>query len=120
MSSKTENRKRGDRGERRTALYLILRGYRILERNYTFGHKEIDIIAKKRNVIAFVEVKTRSADQAAPPSSAVTQKKRYNVISAAKGYCMTHPTEGMVLRFDVSEVTVKGRINYIENAFSGQ
>lgn len=120
MSSKTEKRKRGDRGERRTALYLILHGYRILERNYTFGHKEIDIVAKKGKVIAFVEVKTRSAERAAPPSSAVTQKKQYNVISAAKGYCMTHETGGMSLRFDVAEVTVKGKLNYIENAFSGQ
>lgn len=117
---KTEQRRRGDRGERRTALYLMLRGYRILERNYTFGHKEVDIIASKGRVIAFVEVKTRTDAQTVLPQSAVTEKKRFNVIQAAKGYCMERGITGRVIRFDIAEVPVKGRINYIKNAFPGQ
>lgn len=117
---KTENRRTGDRGEKRTALYLMLRGYRILERNYTFGHKEIDIIAQKGRTLAFVEVKTRSEGSAAAPQASVTLKKQANVISAAKGYCMINGTNGRVIRFDIAEVPVKGRINYIKNAFSEQ
>ena len=116
---KTKQRMTGDRGERRTAFYLMLRGYRILERNYTFGHKEIDIIASKGSVIAFVEVKTR-ADMSVAPQASVTEKKRYNVIQAAKGWCMQNGAEGRIIRFDIAEVPVKGRINYIKNAFSGQ
>ncbi|MCR5809102.1 MAG: YraN family protein [Clostridiales bacterium] len=117
--NKTEKRRTGDRGERRTALYLILRGYRILERNYTYGHKEIDIIASKGKTIAFVEVKTRS-DLSVAPQTAVTLKKRQNVITAAKGYCLYHDIKEKTLRFDIAEVPVKGRINYIKNAYSGQ
>ena len=120
MSRKTQNRKTGDRGERRTALYLILRGYRILERNYTYGHKEIDIIAARGDVLAFVEVKTRSDVSVTKPQSAVTADKMNNLIIAAKGYCLTHDISKKSIRFDISEVPVKGKIHYIKNAFSGR
>lgn len=119
MTKKTQNRRTGDRGERRTALYLILRGYRILERNYTFGHKEIDLIVSKGKTVAFVEVKTRRDTSVTRPQSAVTADKMHNIISAAKGYCLDHDLTGRTLRFDISEVPVKGRINYIKGAFSG-
>ena len=120
MKKRTEKRIRGDRGESRAAFYLMLRGYRILERNYTFGHKEIDIIASRRDVIAFVEVKTRSDVKNVAPHHAVTQQKQYNLAAAAKGYCMTHSVKGKQLRFDIAEVPVRGRINYIKNAFCPQ
>lgn len=116
---KTEKRKLGDRGERRTAIYLILRGWRILERNYTFGHKEVDLIAKRGKVIAFVEVKTRTRARVAPHAS-VTREKRRNVIAAAKGWMMTHDASGCTVRFDVSEVTETGRINYISSAYTAE
>ncbi len=116
---KTEKRLTGDMGERRTALYLVLRGWRILERNYTFGHKEVDIIARRGNTIAFVEVKTRSENASVAPSASVTLTKQRNIISAAKGYCMDHDTSGKTIRFDIAEVSVKGRINYIPNAYQG-
>lgn len=118
MIGSKEKRKTGDRGERRTALYLILRGYRILERNYTVGHKEIDIIASRGHVLAFVEVKTRRDTVNSTPASAVTMKKRRNLAAAARAYCSLHDTSDKTVRFDVSEVPVKGRINYIANAFT--
>lgn len=116
--NRTEKRRLGDRGERRTALYLVMRGYRILERNYTFGHKEIDIIAKRGRTIAFVEVKTRTGTKVAPAAS-VTRAKQQNVIIASKAYCRAHDTSGCVLRYDISEVSAKGRVNYIKNAYQG-
>lgn len=116
MKKRTKNRKTGDRGEARVALRLFFRGYRILERNYTFYHKEIDIIAKRKNVLAFVEVKTRS-DTSVPPQLAVTAKKQYNIRKAAEAYCRAHHTEGLTIRFDIAEVKVGGGINYIKNAF---
>ena len=114
----TTERKTGNMGERRTALYLLLRGYRILERNYTFGHKEVDIIASRGRTIAFVEVKTRR-DASVAPHTSVTAHKRYNIVTAAKGYCSQHDTSGKVIRFDIAEVDAKGRINYIRNAYEG-
>ncbi len=118
MSGKTEKRRTGDRGERRTALYLFLRGYRILERDYKVGHRDIDVIAKKGDTLVFVEVKTRSDSNTAAPQLAVGGEKRKNVISAARYYLASHDTGCTTYRFDVSEVSVKGRINYIKNAFS--
>ena len=96
----------------------MLRGYRILERNYTFGHKEIDIIAKRGKTVAFVEVKTRTSPKVAP-SASVSIEKQHNVISAAKAYCASHDTNGCTLRFDIAEVYVNGSINYIKNAYQG-
>ncbi|MBO4563400.1 MAG: YraN family protein [Clostridia bacterium] len=119
MSNKTEKRKTGDRGERRTALYLMLRGYLILERNYTYGHKEIDIIAKRGNTIAFVEVKTRRDVSSVRPQFAVSSEKQRNIIIAAKGYCANKGISDKNIRFDIAEVPVKGKINYIKNAFEG-
>ncbi|MBO4384093.1 MAG: YraN family protein [Clostridia bacterium] len=118
MRKLTEKRRTGDRGERRTALYLILRGYRILERNYTVGHKEIDLIAKKGRVLAFIEVKTRNDTVNSSPASAVTVKKKRNIIAAAGSYRASHDTSEMTIRYDVSEVPVRGKINYIPNAFT--
>lgn len=117
---KTEKRRTGDKGERRTAFYLRLRGWRILERNYTFGHKEVDIIARRGRVIAFVEVKTRSDNASVSAKNAVTHEKMHNIITAAKGYCMTHDASGCTVRFDVSEVSTSGRINYIPSAYQGE
>lgn len=116
--AKTEKRVTGDRGERRVALYLMLRGYRILERNWRFGHKEVDIIAKRGRTIAFVEVKTRLAASAAPPQSAVGRDKRNNIVTAAKAYAMNRGAEGCTIRFDIAEVTPKG-VNYLKSAFDG-
>ena len=116
--AKTEQRRQGDRGERRVALYLILRGYRILQRNWRFRHKEVDIIAKRGKVIAFVEVKTRLSATAAPPQAAVGAEKRANVIAASKAYALQHDVSGCTIRYDIAEVTPKG-VNYIKSAFYG-
>lgn len=115
---KTEKRLTGDRGERRTALYLRLRGYRILERNWVSHHKEVDIIAKRGKTVAFVEVKTRLAPSAAPPQAAVGREKRANIIAASKAYAIQHDLNGCTVRFDISEVTPNG-VNYIKSAFDG-
>ena len=49
----------GAKAERMVMWYLVFRGYRLLEHNYTAGHKEIDLIMRKRGTIAFVEGKAR-------------------------------------------------------------
>ena len=116
MAAKTAKRKTGDMGERRVALFLLLRGYRILERNWRYGHKEVDIIAKRGKVVAFVEVKTRLAPTAEAPQKAVTYKQKSNIAAAAGAYALMHDVQGMTIRFDIAEVTPKG-VNYIKNAF---
>jgi len=115
---KTKRRIVGDRGERRVAWYLRLRGYRILARNWTYHHKEVDVIAARGKVVAFVEVKTRLAKTDSPPQTAVTSAKINNIVAAARGYAMLNDVSGKTIRFDVAEVTNKG-VNYIKSAFHG-
>ena len=116
--SRTENQIKGDRAERRVAWYLRFRGYRILERNYVYGHKEIDIIAKKGDLIAFVEVKARTSTFFRP-YLAVDRRKRHNIIIASQVYLHRNDITKVRIRYDIAEVNIETKkINYLRNAFS--
>ncbi len=110
----------GAKAERMVMWYLAFRGYRLLEHNYTVGHKEIDLIMRKRGTIAFVEVKARrKIDGRFPPHLSVDAVKRKNIVSAAKVYVLREKLSGFILRFDVAEVDLSSRrINYIRNAYT--
>lgn len=110
----------GAKAERMVMWYLVFRGYRLLEHNYTIGHKEIDLIMRKRGTIAFVEVKARrKIDGRFPPHLSVDAVKRKNIVSAAKVYVLREKLSGYILRFDVAEVDLSSRrINYIRNAYT--
>jgi putative endonuclease len=86
--------------EGRAATFLMAKGYRILAKRFRTPHGEIDIVAKRRNLIAFVEVKARaSIDEAA---FAVTPRQQARIIDAANGWLVTHPEHAdFELRFDV-------------------
>ena len=76
----TKNRIIGNLGEREAVKHLRKSGYRILEKNYVALGYEIDVIARKKNVTAFVEVKARNVKHLghyeARPASAVTPEKQ--------------------------------------------
>ncbi len=118
MQSRSET---GRLGEELTAYYLERSGYKILRRNFRVRGGEIDIIAAKDGIIAFVEVKTRSEDALATGCEAVGKRKRSLIIRASQAYSLKYPHK-LQPRFDVSEVTVRdGRIirfRYFDNAFS--
>ena len=109
----------GHKGEMLAARYLMEQGFAVLEYNWRSGKKEIDIIAKERNVLVFVEVKTRSTDAYGDAVEAVTPDKISNIISAANSYLKMKKLDTEV-RFDV--VTLVGnigncRIEHIRDAF---
>jgi len=118
----------GNLGERAAAKLLRKKGYKILKRNYTALGAEIDIIARKDNVTAFVEVKTRNVKyigyKEARPSSSVTPEKQRKIIKAA-GYYHSHNPSDTRLRLDIIEVYTEdggkfGRVKevkHIEGAF---
>ena len=110
----------GAKAERMVMWYLVFRGYRLLEHNYTVGHKEIDLIMRKRGTIAFVEVKARRKMEGRfPPHLSVDAVKRKNIVTAAKVYVLREKLSGYILRFDVAEVDLSSRrINYIRNAYT--
>ncbi len=105
----------GSEGEQIACDYLTRRGWRILDRNVRIAHGEIDIIAQKRGVIAFIEVKRRTTDRFGAPADAVNDAKQRRIIGAAALYMQQHNLENARVRFDVIEVT--DRINHIEDAF---
>ena len=110
------HRKRlGRAGENAAAKYLKRAGYRIEERNFRTPFCEVDIIASKGDITAFIEVKTRLNENYGRPCEAVTPAKRRLYFRAADYYFARRPMD-CIVRFDVIEV-LQGEINHIENAF---
>ena len=111
----------GRRGEELAAAYLEAGGWQILERNYRSGHKEIDLVATRGAVIAFVEVKTRRGTGYGHPLEAVTWRKRREIAEVARAWLKAFPHSGMSLRFDAIAVDVTGgaapRIEHVEDAW---
>lgn len=107
-------------GEKVTAYYLEKKGYKILKRNFCIKGGEIDIIAEKDGIIAFVEVKTRMPEPLVNGFEAVNQKKQRLIIKTSEEYLYRNPHD-LQPRFDVVWVTVSDRkvvgFQYIENAF---
>ncbi|MBN2681230.1 MAG: YraN family protein [Bacteroidales bacterium] len=109
----------GKAGENESIDYLIDKGYEIIEKNWNFGHKEIDIIGKKDNTIVFFEVKTRSTNVFHEPKEAVNYKKRQNLLFAAQAYINRNAIKEDV-RFDIISIVRKNNkaiIEHIVNAF---
>lgn len=108
----------GKWGEEEAKLFLISRGYAIMESNLHVGHKEIDIVATKGTRIIFVEVKTRSSD-IYNPTEAIDSKKISRICRAADSFINSHEIIHEP-QFDV--ITVIGtpdnyKIEHIPDAF---
>lgn len=106
----------GISAESRAAAYLMAKGYRILAKRYRTPHGEIDIVARRRNLIAFVEVKARATlDDAA---FAVTARQQQRIIDAAQGWLVAHPEHAeFELRFDAMLIAPKRLPRHVLAAF---
>ena len=109
-------------GEDAAATYLAARGWRILGRNVRYGRTgEIDIVAERDGVLAFVEVKTRSSTAFGTPGEAVTPRKQARIRALARHWLMATSPGAATIRFDVVEVMRSGggppRITHLEGAF---
>lgn len=131
MKNQNKSHSVGAYGEQRAVNYLRLRGYTVKERNYRAGHHEIDIIASRFGVLAFVEVKARSYhrdefDTAPPPRIAVRSDKQRFTRQAARQYLFEHPSKKKP-RMDLIEIWVDAdspqgcfrtlRINHMKGAY---
>ena len=96
-----ERRALGAQGEARAASFLAKRGYRISELNVRIGGVEIDLIATRGAVVAFVEVKTRRTTRFGCPELAVDRSKRARMVRAAAAWLQQHRGNVRRLRFDV-------------------
>ena len=121
---KKKTYQRGVWSEKLAALWLRLKGYKILERRYKTKVGEIDIIARRQNTIIFVEVKARPTIAQALESITPTMKRRIG--NTAKYYVSHNDVVDCDLRFDFVAVTpfkikniIKGRffIHHLDNTW---
>jgi putative endonuclease len=118
--SKQNGRKFGQIAEELAAKLLIKKGYTILEQNYRYSHKEIDIICRKDKTIIFVEVKAAQTEKFGAPETWVTPSKQKNIIETAQSYIQEHDTGQCDFRFDVICFIRKGNqidSNHLQAAF---
>lgn len=113
-------------GEKRALEYLDKLHYQIIEKNYRTRMGEIDIIARKDNMLVFIEVKTRRNNRFGPPTAAVNYQKQQKIRKLASYYLMQSELLKTQVRFDVITVTVDQTeksdlfsysINHYKNAF---
>ncbi|MEA3305543.1 MAG: YraN family protein [Candidatus Omnitrophota bacterium] len=83
---KTKNLEVGRIGEVIAKKYLRNNGYRIIEQNYKTKYAEIDLIARYKGALVFVEVKTRIGERFGAPEESINRDKMYKLIKNARGY----------------------------------
>jgi putative endonuclease len=110
----------GKSGENLAVDFLKKNGFEILERNYRYGHKEIDIIGKDKNTIVFIEVKTGRSKNFGSPQEWVNLKKQKSMIEVAQGYILKNDFRDVDFRFDVVAINFERgtrKVEHIKNAF---
>ena len=118
MTEKTKTL--GKKGEDIAAAFLKKKGYNILFRNYKCSFGEIDIIAKHKKTLSFIEVKTRSTKKYGFPQEAVTPAKQAKISRVALEFVQRYKMDNRAARFDVVSVQSLNEgyeVDLIENAF---
>ena len=95
----------GSYGEDMACIYLLKKGYSILSRNYHSRFGEIDIIAKEKDCVVFVEVKTRTNNLYGTPGEAITRKKISKMIKTLQFYLFENKMGDIDHRMDAIEIT---------------
>ncbi len=112
----------GKEGEDFVATWLQEQGYTICAANYRYAGGEIDLIAKKNEILAFVEVKNRRSHYF-NLSEVITRSKQRKITHVARRYIVEYGMSSYVYRFDVALIEGIGKnrnISYIENAFTDE
>jgi putative endonuclease len=113
------NQTLGKQGEELAVEFLIEDGYDILERNWRFKHIEVDIIARKDNILVIAEVKTRTGNTYGEPYTAVDYRKQRSLIFAAERYIFGHNLD-LEVRFDIISILIDNNrtvLEHIKEAF---
>ena len=110
----------GELGERIAERWLRKRGWRVMQRRFRSGHRDIDLVVERDGVVAFVEVKARRGDGFGGPVEAVNWRKQKELGRSARVWVDRHGRQHEAYRFDVIGVLVLGsrvRIRHVPNAF---
>jgi putative endonuclease len=112
-------RSRGATGEDEAQAYLESQGYSILARNYRTRRGEVDLVARRGDRLAFVEVKSWLSYQADSLEYAIGAWKRRRIVEVSRSFLLKHPQpEGVRIAYDVI-LLGRGRVNHIQDAFPG-
>lgn len=109
----------GKKGEQLAVDFLLNNGYSIIKRNYRFDKAEVDIIAQKNEILAIVEVKTRSTIDFGNPQNFVKPKQIQRLVKAVDEYVTVNDLD-VEVRFDIIAIVKEGKhykIEHLENAF---
>lgn len=120
MVGEIDRRAFGSAGEQLVVEHLERDGWTVRDRNVLCRYGELDVVAEKGDVLAFVEVRMRSTAAWGDPSQSVSRSKQRKVVLAATEYCQRHRLFQRVIRFDVASVVGRGRgghVEVIEDAF---
>ena len=114
-----QNNELGEKGEQLAVDFLLKNNYKIIERNYRFQKAEVDIIAQKKDILAIVEVKTRSTADFGDPQDFVKPKQIQRLVKAVDEYVTVNDLD-VEVRFDIIAIVKEGKgfnIEHLENAF---
>lgn len=109
----------GKKGEQLAVDFLEQKGYLIIERNYRFDKAEVDIIAQQKDILAIIEVKTRSTTDFGNPQDFVKPKQIKNLVKAVDEYVIVNNLD-VEVRFDIIAIVKNGKqfdIEHLEDAF---
>jgi putative endonuclease len=110
----------GLQGERIAARWLRLEGWALVAHRFRSGHRDIDLIVRRDDVVAFVEVKARRGDGFGSPVDAVHHRKQRELGRSAQVWVDRFGNDGLSYRFDVVGVLISGsqvRIRHVPDAF---
>jgi putative endonuclease len=117
MENKTDF---GRHGEDLAVEFLLKEGYEILERNWYFRHNEVDIVARDKDTLVVIEVKTRSGNSYGEPYTAVDHRKQQYLIFAAERYIFANNLD-VEVRFDIISIIIdhfgKVTMEHVKEAF---
>lgn len=119
--AKRYKQKLGVKGEKIATDFLEKKGYKILKKNYRYKHKEIDLIARDRNTIVFIEVKTGRSKKFGEPHERVDLRKRKKLVEVAQAFLQDNDLVGFDFRFDVVGIDLENdekMVTHIPNAFT--
>lgn len=110
----------GNKGEHLAAEFMTRGGYEVIAKNFRFNRAEIDLVARKENLVVFCEVKTRKSNTFGTGEEAVDTRKQDQIRKAAEGFVSERKMDNCEFRFDIIVVDIREKttmIRAIEDAF---
>jgi putative endonuclease len=108
----------GHSAEDRAAAYLTARGWLVLHRNWRWRHKELDVIVRQGNTVAFVEVRARASASYGHPAESISPRKRRDLTLAAQAWAARHGRPADAYRFDVVTILANEAPQHLEGAWT--